>query len=126
MIGYVTLGSNDILRAGAFYDAVLGEIGATRQMDSESFIAWSITPGTPMLGVIKPFDGGSATVGNGVMVAVAVDTRDNVDSLHRKAMAAGADDEGAPGLRGDSFYGAYFRDPDGNKLAVFCEDFLGG
>ena len=126
MIGYVTLGSNDIPRAGAFYDAVLGEIGATRQIDAESFIAWSITPGTPMLGVIKPFDGGSATVGNGVMVAVAVDTRDNVDSLHRKAMEAGADDEGAPGLRGDSFYGAYFRDPDGNKLAIFCKDFLGG
>ena len=124
MIGYVTLGSNDIARASGFYDAVLGEIGAKRQMDSESFVAWSLTPGTPMLGVIKPFDGAQATVGNGVMVAVAVETREEVDTLHRKAMQSGASDEGAPGLRGETFYGAYFRDPDGNKLAVFCKSFL--
>ena len=139
MIGYVTLGSNDISRTGAFYDAVLGEIGAKRQMDSESFIAWSITPGTPMLGVIKPLDGGFATAGNGVTIAVAVETRDNVDALHCKAMELGAGDEGAPGLRGGTwvnrpnrspatipaFYAAYFRDPDGNKLVVFQKDLLG-
>ena len=126
MIGYVTLGSSDVPRAAAFYDAVLGEIGAKRQMDSESFVAWSQSPGTPMLGVIKPYDGGSATVGNGVMVALAVETRENVAAVHQKAMELGASDEGAPGLRGETFYGAYFRDPDGNKLAVFCKDFLGG
>ena len=138
MIGYVTLGSNDISRTGAFYDAVLGEIVAKRQMDSESFIAWSITPGTPMLGVIKHLDGGSAAAGNGVMVAFAVETRDNVDAVHRKAMELGAHDEGARGLRGGTwvhranrtpaaipaFYAAYFRDPVGNKLAVFHKDFL--
>ena len=126
MIGYVTLGSNDISRAGAFYDAVLGEIGAKRQMDSETMIAWSQTPGTPMLAVMKPYDGKSATVGNGVMVAIAVEARENVHTLHEKAMELGAPDEGAPGLRGETFYGAYFRDPDGNKVAVFCKDFLGG
>ena len=126
MIGYVTLGSNDVSHASGFYDAVLGEIGAKRQMDSESFVSWSLTPGTPMLGVIKPYDGGAATAGNGVMVAVAVETREEVDALHQKAMQLGASDEGAPGLRGETFYGAYFRDPDGNKLAVFCKDFLGG
>ena len=140
MIGYVTLGSNDIPRTGAFYDAVLGEIGAKRQMDSKSFIAWSITPGTPMLGVIKPRDGESATAGNGVTVAIAVETRDDVDAVHRKAMELGAVDEGAPGLRGGTwvnradatpasipeFYGAYFRDPDGNKLLMLHKDFLEG
>ena len=126
MIGYVTLGSNDVQRASTFYDAVLGEVGATRQMDSETFVAWSQTPGTPMLSVIKPFDGSSATVGNGVMVAIGVEDRESVDAVYNKAMALGAADEGAPGLRGDDFYGAYFRDPDGNKLAVFCNDFIRG
>ena len=138
MIGCVTLGSNDIPRTGVFYDAVLGEIGAKRQMDSESFIACSITLGTPMLGVIKPFDGGSAAAGNGMIVAFAVKTRDNVVALDRKAMELGAHDEGAPGLRGGTwvhranrtpatipaFYAAYFRDPDGNKLLVFHNIFL--
>ncbi len=124
MIGYVTLGSNDIARAGEFYDALLGEIGATRQMEGERLIGWSVTPGTPMLSVIKPFDGDPASVGNGVMVAIAVDSKDQVDSLHAKAMRLGASDEGAPGLRGDTFYGAYFRDLDGNKLAVFNKEFL--
>lgn len=125
MIGYVTLGSNDVARTGKFYDALLAEIGATRQMDSETFIGWSITPGTPMLSVIKPFDGSDATVGNGVMIALSLDTSAQVDALHKQAMALGARDEGAPGQRGDNFYGAYFRDPDGNKIAVFCKDFLG-
>ena len=85
MIGYVTLGSNDIARTGEFYDALLGEIGATRQTDGETFVAWSVTPGTPMLWVIKPFDGAPATVGNGVMVALAVDSKDHVERLHAKA-----------------------------------------
>ena len=126
MIGYVTLGTNDIARTGEFYDALLGEIGATRQIELEAFIAWSVTPGAPMLWVIKPFDGAPATVGNGVMVALAVDSKDHVDRLHAKALSLGASDEGAPGLRGgDTFYGAYFRDPDGNKLAVFDKAFLG-
>ena len=124
MIGYVTLGSNDIARTGEFYDALLGEIGATRQTEGETFVAWSVTPGTPMLWVIKPFDGAPATVGNGVMVALAVDSKDHVDLLHAKAISLGASDEGAPGLRGDTFYGAYFRDPDGNKLAVFDKAYM--
>ena len=125
MIGYVTLGTNDMARTGEFYDALLGGIGATRQIELERFIAWSVSPGTPMLWVIKPFDGAPATAGNGVMVALAVDSKDHVDRLHAKALSLGADDEGAPGLRGDTFYGAYFRDPDGNKLAVFDKAFLG-
>ena len=125
MIGYVTLGTNDMARTGEFYDALLGEIGATRQIELERFIAWSVSPGTPMLWVIKPFDGAPATAGNGVMVALAVDSKDHVDRLHAKALSLGADNEGAPGLRGDTFYGAYFRDPDGNKLAVFDKAFLG-
>ena len=120
MIGYVTLGTNDIDRAAAFYDALLEEIGAGRFMESEKFIAWAVAPGKPALSVTKPFDGNAASVGNGVMVALAVDSQEKVDALHRKAMDLGGKDEGAPGPRGDSgFYAAYFRDLDGNKLNAF-------
>ncbi len=122
MIGYVTLGTNDLQRAAAFYDALLGELGAKRAMEMESFIAWSTAPNTPMVAVIKPFDGKAATVGNGVMVAIMVDSKEKVQALHTKALALGGKDEGAPGPRGDGFYAGYFRDLDGNKLNAF---FLG-
>jgi predicted lactoylglutathione lyase len=119
MIGYVTVGTNDIERAARFYDQLLAEIGAKRFMETETFIAWATSPQAPALSVIKPFDGNPATVGNGVMVALAMDSRDKVDALYRKAIELGAQDEGAPGSRGDNFYAGYFRDPDGNKLNAF-------
>ena len=119
MIGYVTLGTNDIERAARFYDPLLAEIGAKRFMETETFIAWATSPQAPALSVIKPFDGNPATVGNGAMVALAMDSRDKVDALYRKAIELGAKDEGAPGPRGDNFYAGYFRDPDGNKLNAF-------
>lgn len=119
MIGYVTLGTNDIERAARFYDALLAEVGAKRFLESDTFIAWATGPGAPALSVIQPFDGNPATVGNGVMVALAMDSREKVDALHRKALELGAQDEGAPGPRGDAFYAGYFRDPDGNKLNAF-------
>ena len=120
MIGYVTLGTNDLDRAARFYDALLGEIGAGRFMQDDRFVAWAVAPDKPSLGVIKPWDGKPATVGNGVMVALIVDSPAKVDALYRKAMELGATDEGKPGPRGDGFYAAYFRDPDGNKLNFFC------
>ena len=119
MIGYVTLGTNDLQRAAKFYDALLGELGATRAMEMDTFIAWAVAPNTPMVSVIKPFDGKPATVGNGVMVAIATSSKAQVDALHKKALALGAKDEGAPGPRGDVFYAGYFRDLDGNKLNAF-------
>ncbi len=119
MIGYVTLGTNDIARATRFYDELLKELGAGRAMESDRFIAWATGPGTPMVCVIKPFDGRAATPGNGTMVAIATGSQEKVNALHKKALTLGAQDEGAPGLRGDSFYGAYCRDMDGNKLAFF-------
>ncbi len=121
MIGYVTLGTNDIDRAAEFYDALLQEIGASRMMESEKFVAWAVAPDQPALSITKPFDGKAASVGNGVMVALAVNNRDKVDALYQKAIDLGGSDEGAPGPRGDSgFYAAYFRDLDGNKLNAFC------
>ncbi len=120
MIGYVTLGSNDMARAAAFYDALLGEIGAKRLWSSPGGIGWGVSMERPALALMKPHDGQAATVGNGVMVALVVKEPAQVDALHAKAMALGAKDEGAAGPRGQNFYGGYFRDPDGNKLCFFC------
>jgi predicted lactoylglutathione lyase len=119
MIGYVTLGSNDIPRAAKFYDELLAVIGAQRGMETETFVAWSTAPTAPALSVIKPYDGNTATVGNGVMVALVVDSKEKVDALHAKALELGGTDEGAPGPRGEGFYAGYFRDLDGNKLNAF-------
>lgn len=120
MIGYVTLGTSDLERSGAFYDDLLGMLGAKRFMQDQRFIAWAVSPTQPSLGVILPFDGKPACVGNGCMVALVVDSRDQVDAVHARALALGGQDEGAPGVRGTgSFYAGYFRDLDGNKLNCF-------
>jgi len=120
MIGYVTLGTNDLERATRFYDELLAVIGAKRTMELKRGIAWGVSPTSAALCVLTPFDAKPATVGNGVMVALYVDSRAKVDAVHAKALELGGGDEGAPGPRGDSgFYAAYFRDLDGNKLNAF-------
>lgn len=120
MIGYVTLGTNDLQRGAKFYDALLSEIGATRFMEADTFIAWAVEPGQPSVAISKPFNGDVATVGNGVMVALAVETPAQVNALYAKAIELGATDEGAAGPREEGFYAGYFRDLDGNKLNFFC------
>jgi predicted lactoylglutathione lyase len=120
MIGYVTLGTNDLQKAAQFYDALLAELGGKRMMEMGEFIAWGNDPAQPMLGVIKPYDGNAATIGNGVMIGLPADSPETVHRVYEKAIALGAADEGAAGPRGESFYAGYFRDMDGNKLAVFC------
>jgi catechol 2,3-dioxygenase-like lactoylglutathione lyase family enzyme len=120
MIGYVTLGTNDLARAGAFYDALLGELGAKRLMEFPTGIVWGTGTGGAALSAMTPFDGNPATVGNGVMVGLAVGSPEQVQKLHAKALELGSRDEGAPGPRPSGFYCAYFRDPDGNKLNFFC------
>jgi catechol 2,3-dioxygenase-like lactoylglutathione lyase family enzyme len=120
MIGFVTLGTNDLPPAAAFYDALLAEIGAKRLWEFERGIAWGTAQDRPSLGLMKPYDGQPATVGNGVMVALVVDSRDKVDRVWRKALELGGRDEGPAGPRGEGFYAGYFRDLDGNKLNVFC------
>jgi predicted lactoylglutathione lyase len=120
MIGYVTLGTSDIERAANFYDALLAEIGAGRFMEEETFIAWAVAPGQPALSVCKPNDGNPPTVGNGVMVALVVDSTEKVHAVYDKAIELGGQDEGPAGPRSDGFYAGYFRDLDGNKLNVFC------
>jgi len=119
MIGYVTLGTNNFDRAAKFYDELLAVIGAGRSMESDKFVAWAVSPTAPALGIIKPYNGKEACVGNGSMVALAVDSKEKVDALYRKAMELGGQDEGPAGPRGGGFYAGYFRDLDGNKLNVF-------
>lgn len=120
MIGYVTLGTNKFDEAARFYDELLAVIGAGRFMDSDSFIAWTTGPKSSAISITRPYDGNEATVGNGIMVAIAAGTPDKVDALHAKALQLGSTDEGAPGFRFGNFYAGYFRDLDGNKLNAFC------
>ena len=119
MIGYITLGTNDIKKAAAFYDEIFKEAGASRIYDYEEFIGWGKSPTTPMFSILPPFDGEPATVGNGVMIALLADSRDQVDRIHAKALALGGKNEGDPGPRAGGFYIGYFRDLDGNKLNFF-------
>jgi len=119
MIGYVTLGTNDLARAAKFYDGLVAELGISRMMENEQFIAWGKPGAGAGIGVTKPFDGKPASVGNGVMVALEARDEDQVQRLYDIALANGGSDEGAPGDRGGGFYAGYFRDPDGNKLNAF-------
>src|SRR5271169_6621631 len=119
MIGYVTLGTNDLARGARFYDGLLALFGAKRGWDTDKFIAWTTGPGAPMVSLIKPYDGKPATVGNGMMVALSAKSKAQVDEVYKKALALGAKDEGPAGPRGDDFYAGYFRDLDGNKVCVF-------
>jgi catechol 2,3-dioxygenase-like lactoylglutathione lyase family enzyme len=125
MIGYATLGTNDIDRAHAYYDALLAELGARRimQIPENDFTMYGVSFSRPALVITRPDNGQAATPGNGNMIALVVDSRGKVDQLHAKALELGGSDEGAPGVRGPendmAFYAAYFRDPDGNKLCVF-------
>jgi predicted lactoylglutathione lyase len=120
MIGYVTLGTNDLKRAAAFYDTLFKEIGARRLWEIDRGIAWGTADDQPSLALMSPFDGKAATIGNGVMVAIEVPNRDLVGRVHAKALALGGKDEGPVGARGDNFYAGYFRDLEGNKLGVYC------
>lgn len=123
MIGYITLGTGNLGTAGAFYDALLGELGARRFMSDDRMIVWGTRPDAPMLAVCTPYDGEPASAGNGTMVALHAGDEASVRALHKKAMELGASNEGDPGPRGEGFFGAYFRDLDGNKL---CAYIMGG
>ena len=120
MIGYVTLGTNDLPRAAAFYDTLLAEVGAKRLWEFERGIAWGVAKDKPSLAIMKPYDTKPATVGNGVMVALYADSRATVDRVDMKAFELGGQDQGSAGPRGADFFAGYFRDLDGIKLDVFC------
>ncbi|MCB1356203.1 MAG: VOC family protein, partial [Maritimibacter sp.] len=114
MIGYITVGSNDLAKAAGFFDPLLATLGGSRAYTLDHQIAWGFGEGRPMLVVTRPYDGGPAGPGNGTMVALRAASEAQVDETHALALTLGATDEGAPGARGKHFYGGYFRDPDGN------------
>lgn len=123
MIGYSLLGTNDIDRARAFYDALFGTIGIGKLWDSPRSVAWGAAFDKPAFGISLPHNEQPATIGNGSMLALVQPSRAQVDTLHAKAIELGGQDEGPVGLRGDegemAFYGGYVRDLDGNKLCFF-------
>lgn len=119
MIGYVTLGTNDLAKAAPFYDAIAAELGVGRMMEFDTFIAWGEPGGAAGIGLTKPFDGNAASIGNGVMVALAAKDTEQVQRIYDIALASGGTCEGPPGDRGGGFYAGYFRDLDGNKLNAF-------
>ena len=121
MIGYVTLGTNDLAKSVAFFDELFASIGVGRFIETDSFVAWAPAPDKPGVSVTKPFNGEQATVGNGVMVALAMDSQKQVDEFYNKAIELGATCEGKTGLREEmpGFYAGYFRDLDGNKFNAF-------
>jgi catechol 2,3-dioxygenase-like lactoylglutathione lyase family enzyme len=120
MISYLMVGTNDLPRASKYFDALMEEMGATRAYDSETSVGWGWGIGTPMFIVGTPFDKKAATVGNGSMISFSAGSKDKVDNLYAKALQLGGTSEGKPGLRGETLYAAYFRDPDGNKFNFIC------
>ena len=119
MKGYITLGTNDLDAAARFYEQLLGNIGVKRQRESNRSVYFGDESDTELV-VILPADGKSATAGNGTMVALRIDSQEKIRELHALAIELGGTDEGAPGPRGTgTFWGAYFRDLDGNKLVFF-------
>jgi catechol 2,3-dioxygenase-like lactoylglutathione lyase family enzyme len=121
MISYLMVGTNDLPRAVRYFDALLADMGAAKAYDSPTSSGWGWGVGTPMFIVGLPFDKKPASVGNGSMISFSADSREKVDSLFAKALQLGGTSEGDPGLRGETFYAAYFRDPDGNKFNFFCQ-----
>ena len=116
MISYVTLGTNDLEKSAAFYDAVLAPLGARRGPETARYKSWLGPNRGPMLMIMKPFDGEPSTVGNGVMVALGAESPEIVDAVYKAALEAGGADAGEPGERRPGLYAGYFRDLDGNKL----------
>lgn len=119
MIGYVTIGTSDMDRACAFYDALLGEIGGSQLMGMDRIKFYGTGGAGAMLAVCIPYDEQPQNCGNGNMVAINAGDRATVDKLYAKARELGAADEGEPGERMPVFYGGYVRDLDGNKLCFY-------
>lgn len=123
MIAYTVVGTNDMNRALAFYDALLGEVGGKRALELDGVVLYAGADGTPFFSVAEPWNKESASIGNGSMIGLGAENREAVDRLYARAIELGATDEGPPGPRQRSelsFYAGYFRDLDGNKLSFFC------
>jgi len=120
MISHTTLGANNLSKADTFYSSWLPELNAQKIHQSEQVIFWAFDGGGAKLAISKPYNGEAANYGNGTMLALQANSVETVNKVYQLAINAGASCEGQPGERNPgAFYGAYFRDLDGNKLAVF-------
>lgn len=120
MIGYATIGVKDMEKAKQFYCDLFAEQGAKVQIDAGRIAMIGAAPNRPMVAVCTPYNGEAPDPGNGNMIALPSKEKAEVDALHAKALSLGATCDGEPGQRiPDRFYGAYVRDPDGNKLCFF-------
>jgi catechol 2,3-dioxygenase-like lactoylglutathione lyase family enzyme len=122
MFSHVTLGTDDLEQARSFYDPVMAALGLAAPFSLPKTLVYGDMAG-PKLFIVSPFDGGEASSGNGTHVAFLAKSRADVDAFHAAALAHGGSDEGAPGPRPhyhQHYYGAYARDPDGNKLQAVC------
>lgn len=120
-VGYVCIGTSDFERALGFYDEFLGELGGKRLMPTPQGLMYRLAAGA-MIMVTRPYNKEGASPGNGNMVAINVDSKEDVARFYEKALALGATCEGKPGPRGGFGEFAYFRDLDGNKIALFCTE----
>jgi catechol 2,3-dioxygenase-like lactoylglutathione lyase family enzyme len=123
MFSHVTVGTNDVAKAKDFYDGVGKTLGLQRQADYPEAAGYGLPGDRPRLWIVTPLDKNKASAGNGVTVGLDAPDRKSVDAAHKAGMQAGGKDEGAPGLRPHyhpNYYGAYLRDPDGNKVCIVC------
>ena len=123
MFSHVTVGSNDMARSTAFYDGVGKALGLVKHMEVPDGAGYGRADGRPQLWIVRPLDRHAATVGNGITIGLDADTRPAVDAAYAAGIAAGGKDEGKPGIRAHyhpNYYGAYVRDPDGNKVCIVC------
>jgi catechol 2,3-dioxygenase-like lactoylglutathione lyase family enzyme len=121
MYSHTTIGANDLARARAFYDPILAPLGLEVRFSDVGIIGWGLPGGRPQFLVVRPFDGGAPSAGNGPMIALLAAKRSVVDACYAAALEQGGTDEGGPGLRPHyhrNYYGAYFRDLDGNKICI--------
>jgi len=119
MIGYVTVGTNDLEKAGEFYDKICSEFGMGRFMADDRIIVWLGRGKGAGISVALPYDGKPMSVGNGVMAAFGAKDEAQVERVYKLALSLGGSCQGPPGARSENFYAAYFRDPEGNKLNAF-------
>ena len=122
VIGFVMVGTNDLVKSSKFYDAILIHLGLKRVSITERYIGYgySSEDSEVKFYITKPHNKETATIGNGTMVALSAETKEAVDKFHSTALENGAVNEGKPGPRSDGNYYGYIRDLDGNKITARC------